>query len=495
MNRGQHATPARRSPAPTARAAAFVGMPLRLPTGTVRTKQTSTTRTHRYAHTAILHRKRLVAVVKNTNASADPEETSSTQKHAAASTPPASSASSSSLSDSHGSQDSHSADSSRSTMSPPLPSVLGSANGLTSSTLNDDSTGLFTPVSRVASTHRDDVDALYSRIDQDAMPVVSETSASGVNFGSHRMKVFSGSSNPELATAIARYVGKPESSAMMRKRFADNESYVRLEESVRGCNVFLVQATSNPTNDNLIELLIMIDACRRAHAHQITAVVPYYGYSRADRLIDPDQHRREALTSKLVANMLIAAGTDRVVLLDIHSPQTCGFFDIPVDHVYAGPVLIEYIAKKQYDDIVVVAPDVGGVARARAFAKGLGEAPLAIIDKRREAHNQSKVLNLVGDVRNRTAVLVDDMIDTAGTICNAAKMLRENGARQVLAVATHPILSGPAVERLSSGVFEEVVVCDTIAVPPERQFKQLTILSVAELLGEQIWRVHEESSR
>lgn len=317
----------------------------------------------------------------------------------------------------------------------------------------------------------------------------------GVSFGSHRMKVFSGSSNTNLATAVARYVGKPDTSDILRKRFSDGESYVKIEESVRGCNVFLVQSTSDPANDTLIELLIMIDACRRAHAHQITAVIPYYGYARADRLIDPDKRRREALTSKLTANMLCAAGADRIVVLDIHSPQTCGFFDIPVDHIFAGPLLTQYIKRKNLDDLVIVAPDVGGVARARAFASGLGDVPLAIIDKRREAHNQSKVLNLVGDVDGKTAVLVDDMIDTAGTICNAAQMLRDRGARQVLAVATHPILSGPAVERLSSGVFEEVIVCDTIAVPPERRFPQLTILSVAAIIGEQIWRVHEQSSR
>lgn len=323
----------------------------------------------------------------------------------------------------------------------------------------------------------------------------ADTRAVGISFGSHRMRVFSGSSNPALSTDIAQYVGKTDTSAILRKRFSDNESYVKIEESVRGCNVFLVQATSDPANDNLIELLIMIDACRRAHAHQITAVIPYYGYARADRLIDPDKRRREALTSKLVANMLCAAGTDRVVLVDIHSPQTCGFFDIPVDHVYAGPVLVEYLRRKQLEDVVIVAPDVGGVSRARAFAKGAGDAPLAIIDKRRDGHNQSKVLNLVGDVEGKTAVLVDDMIDTAGTICNAAKMLREKGARQVLAFCTHPVFSGPAKDRLSSGVFEEVVVCDTINVPEERRFPQLTILSVASLVGEQIWRVHEQSSR
>eukprot|EP00177_Eucheuma_denticulatum_P006699 GFKZ01012182.1.p1 GENE.GFKZ01012182.1~~GFKZ01012182.1.p1 ORF type:complete len:402 (-),score=53.31 GFKZ01012182.1:116-1321(-) len=334
-------------------------------------------------------------------------------------------------------------------------------------------------------------------LDAPAISILNSLSSApqGVNFGSHRMRVFSGSSNPLLADDIARYVGKSGTSAMLRKRFADGETYVRIEESVRGCNVFLVQATSNPTNDHLIELLLMIDACRRASAHQITAVIPYYGYSRADRLVDPDRRRREALTSKLVANMLSTAGTDRIVLVDIHSPQTCGFFDIPVDHVFASAVLERYILEKKLDDVVVVAPDAGGVARARAFAKGVDDMPLAIIDKRRDGHNAATVLNLVGDVKGKTAILIDDMIDTAGTICEAAKMLRERGASQVFALATHAIFSGPAVERLSSGVFEEVIVTNTIYIPPEKQFKQLKILSIADLLGEQIWRVHEQSSR
>ncbi|CAN8069614.1 unnamed protein product [Agarophyton chilense] len=309
------------------------------------------------------------------------------------------------------------------------------------------------------------------------------------------MRIFAGSSNMPLAQDIARYVGKQSPSAMLLKTFSDGETYVRIEESVRGCNVFLIQGTSYPTNDNLIQLLLMIDACRRASAHQITAVIPYYGYARADRLIDPDRRRREALTSKLVANMLSSAGVDRIVLMDIHSPQTCGFFDIPVDHVYASSVLEKYVRAKQLDDVVVVAPDVGGVARARAFAKGVNDSPLAIIDKRRDGHNVAKVLNLVGDVKDQTAIIVDDMIDTAGTICEAAKMLREQGARQVFACATHPIFSGPAVERLSSGVFEEVIVTNSIQVPEEKKFEQLTVLSIAELLGEQVWRVHEQSSR
>ena len=317
----------------------------------------------------------------------------------------------------------------------------------------------------------------------------------GVNMGSHRMRVFSGTSNCLLADSIARYVGKSRSSSILRKRFSDGETYVRVEESVRGCNVFIVQSTSKPVNDNLMELLIMIDACRRASAQQITVVMPYYGYSRADRLIDPSGKRREALTSKLVANMLIKAGTDRVVLVDIHSPQTCGFFDIPVDHVYASQVLIDYLNKKKLNDFVVVAPDAGGVGRARWFAKGVNDAPLAFIDKRRDEHNVAKVLHLIGDVRGKTAVLVDDMIDTAGTITEAAKMLRKCGARQVYALTTHPVFSGPAIDRLSSGCFEEVIVTDTIHLPQEMRFKQLKILSVAPLLGEQIWKIHEQNSR
>lgn len=319
--------------------------------------------------------------------------------------------------------------------------------------------------------------------------------ATGSNFGSHRMRVFSGSSNPELAESIARYLGKTHSSSVLRKNFSDGETYVRVDESVRGCNVFIVQPTSEPVNDHLMELLIMIDACRRASAQQVTAVIPYYGYSRADRLIDPSGKRREALTSKLVANMLIKAGTDRVVLVDIHSPQTCGYFDIPVDHVYAFTLLATYLKSKKLQDFVVVAPDAGGVARARWFAKEVNDAPLAFIDKRREAHNVAKVLNLIGDVKGKTAVLVDDMIDTAGTITSAAKHLRECGARQVYAMTTHPVFSGPAIERLSSGAFEEVITTDTIALPESKKFKQLRILSIASLLGEQIWKIHEESSR
>jgi ribose-phosphate pyrophosphokinase len=234
----------------------------------------------------------------------------------------------------------------------------------------------------------------------------------------------------------------------------------------------------------------MIDACRRASARQITAVIPYYGYARADR----KTAGRESITAKLVANLMTKAGANRVLAIDLHSAQIQGYFDIPCDHVYGTPVLIDYIASKKLEDLVVVSPDVGGVARARAFAKKLNDAPLAIIDKRRQAHNVAEVMNVVGDVRGKTAVLVDDMIDTAGTICEGARLLTREGARQVYACATHAVFSPPAVERLSAGLFEEVIVTNTIPMTATRQFQQLTVLSMANLLGEAIWRIHEESS-
>jgi len=305
----------------------------------------------------------------------------------------------------------------------------------------------------------------------------------------NRLKVFSGSSNRALSREVARYLGT-DLGPMVRKHFADGELYVQIQESIRGCDVYLVQPTCHPVNDNLMELLIMIDACHRASARQITAVMPYYGYARADR----KTAGRESITAKLVANLITQAGADRVLALDLHSAQIQGYFDIPCDHAYGSPVLVEYLANKNIEDLVVVSPDVGGVARARAFAKMLNDAPLAIIDKRRQAHNVAEVMNLIGDVEGMTAVLVDDMIDTAGTICEGARVLRENGARHVYACATHAVFSPPAVERLSSGLFEEVIVTNSIPIAPDRQFDQLTMLSVANMLGETIWRIHEESS-
>lgn len=305
----------------------------------------------------------------------------------------------------------------------------------------------------------------------------------------NRLRLFSGSANVPLSQEVARYLGM-DLGPMVRKRFADGELYIQIQESIRGCDVYLIQPTCQPVNDHLMELLIMVDACRRASARQITAVIPYYGYARADR----KTAGRESITAKLVANLITEAGASRILAMDLHSAQIQGYFDIPFDHVYGSPVLIDYLANKQLSDLVVVSPDVGGVARARAFAKKLNDAPLAIIDKRRQAHNVAEVMNLIGDVEGKTAVLVDDMIDTGGTISEGARLLRQEGARQVYACATHAVFSPPAIDRLSSGVFEEVIVTNTIPVAERDRFQQLTVLSVANVIGETIWRIHEDSS-
>ncbi|KAG6549350.1 hypothetical protein Mapa_009067 [Marchantia paleacea] len=316
-----------------------------------------------------------------------------------------------------------------------------------------------------------------------------------------RLRIFSGTANEQLAQEIACYMGL-ELGKVRIKRFADGEIYVQLQESVRGCDVFLVQPTCPPANENLMELLVMIDACRRASAKTITAVIPYFGYARADR----KTQGRESIAAKLVANLITEAGANRVLACDLHSGQSMGYFDIPVDHVYGQPVILDYLASKMIsaDDLVVVSPDVGGVARARAFAKKLSDAPLAIVDKRRQGHNVSEgprrtfdpssVMNLIGDVRGKVAVMVDDMIDTAGTIANGAALLHQEGAREVYACCTHAVFSPPAIERLSGGLFQEVIITNTIPVQEQNYFPQLTVLSVANLLGETIWRVHDDSS-
>ncbi|KAI9092987.1 hypothetical protein K1719_027510 [Acacia pycnantha] len=306
-----------------------------------------------------------------------------------------------------------------------------------------------------------------------------------------RLRIFSGTANPALAQEIACYMGL-ELGKIKIKRFADGEIYVQLQESVRGCDVFLVQPTCPPANENLMELLIMIDACRRASAKNITAVIPYFGYARADR----KTQGRESIAAKLVANLITEAGANRVLACDLHSGQSMGYFDIPVDHVYGQPVILDYLASKTIcsDDLVVVSPDVGGVARARAFAKKLSDAPLAIVDKRRQGHNVAEVMNLIGDVKGKVAVMVDDMIDTAGTISKGAALLHQEGAREVYACSTHAVFSPPAIERLSSGVFQEVIITNTIPVAEKNYFPQLTVLSVANLLGETIWRVHDDCS-
>ncbi|GFQ05862.1 ribose-phosphate pyrophosphokinase 1 [Phtheirospermum japonicum] len=305
----------------------------------------------------------------------------------------------------------------------------------------------------------------------------------------NRIKLFSGSANPALSQEIASNLGL-ELGKVKRKQFADGETYFQLEESVRGCDVYLLQPTCPPVNDNLMELKIMIETCWSSSAKSITAVIPYFGYARADRQV----HTREPITARIAARDLSLA--NHVLVCDIHSAQTVGYFDIPVDHVQCAPVILDYLASKavQPGDMVVVSPDVGGVARARSFAKKLGDAPLAIVDKRRQGHNVAEVMNLIGDVRGKVAILVDDMIDTAGTISKGAELLHKQGAREVYACCTHAVFSPPAIERLSSGLFQEVIVTNTIPVADKNLFPQLTVLSTATLLAETIWRLHNECS-
>ena len=311
-----------------------------------------------------------------------------------------------------------------------------------------------------------------------------------IGYDTRRLRLFSGTANQALAREIGGYLGVPDGPRVI-KRFADGELYIQIQESIRGCDVFLIQPTCAPVNDHLMELLIMVDACKRASARQITAVIPYYGYARADR----KTAGRESITAKLVANLLAKSGVDRVLAMDLHSAQIQGYFDIPCDHIYGSPVLVDYLAGRDFGEVVVVSPDVGGVARARAFAKKMNDAPLAIIDKRRSGHNVAESLTVIGDVAGKTAILIDDMIDTGGTICAGARLLRERGATRVLACATHAVFSPPAVERLSApGLFEEVIVTNSIPLSEERRFPQLQVLSVANMLGEAIWRIHEESS-
>ncbi|XP_019433332.1 PREDICTED: ribose-phosphate pyrophosphokinase 1 isoform X1 [Lupinus angustifolius] len=328
------------------------------------------------------------------------------------------------------------------------------------------------------------------------IPVLNETTTPKFmektgNKNGNRLKLFSGTANSALSQEIAWYMGL-ELGKISIKRFADGEIYVQLQESVRGCNIYLIQPTCPPANENLMELMIMIDACRRASAKNITVVIPYFGYARADR----KTQGRESIAAKLVANLITKAGADRVLACDLHSGQSMGYFDIPVDHVHCQPVILDYLASKNIgsNELVVVSPDVGGVARARAFAKKLSDAPLAIIDKRRHGHNVAEVMNLIGDVKGKVAVMVDDMIDTAGTIAKGAALLHEEGAREVYACCTHAVFSPPAIERLSSGLFQEVIITNTIPVGEKNYFPQLTILSVANLLGETIWRIQDDSS-
>lgn len=306
----------------------------------------------------------------------------------------------------------------------------------------------------------------------------------------NHLKIFTGNANPELAQKISAYLSIPLGQAVV-KTFSDGEIYVEIKENVRGADVFVIQPTCPPVNDHLMELLIMIDALRRASARRITAVMAYYGYARQDRKVIP----RTPITAKLVANLITVAGARRVLTIDLHAGQIQGFFDIPVDHLYAAPVLIRYLKEEFRDkDLVIVSPDAGGVERARAYAKRLN-AGLAIIDKRRLRPNESEVMNVVGDVKGKVAIILDDMIDTAGTMCKAAEALAERGAKEVHGMATHPVLSGPALERIKKSPMKSVVVTDTIPLREEaRKLKKIKVLSVAELLGEAIRRIHNDDS-
>jgi ribose-phosphate pyrophosphokinase len=303
------------------------------------------------------------------------------------------------------------------------------------------------------------------------------------------IKIFSGNANPQLASDICDYLKISLGKAKV-KNFSDGETWVEVGENVRGRDVFVVQSTSNPANNNLMELLVLIDALKRASAARISAVIPYYGYARQDRKVAP----RTPITSKLVADLIVSAGAHRVLSMDLHASQIQGFFNVPFDHLFAAPVLIDAIKSYKADDIVIVSPDAGGVERARAYAKHLN-ATLAIIDKRREKANISEVMNLIGDVEGKVAVMIDDMIDTAGTITQSVPVLLERGAKKVYCASTHAVLSGPAVERLEKSSLVEVAVTDTIALSEEaRKCKKIKVYSVAKILGEAIKRIHDDDS-
>ena len=309
----------------------------------------------------------------------------------------------------------------------------------------------------------------------------------GLSVPSHGLKLLVGSGNPALSTEIAKHLGVDPAKSTI-SRFADGEIFVRIDENVRGNDVFILQPT-NPPAENIMELLLLIDAAKRASAARVTCVMPYYGYSRQDRKDQP----RVAIGAKLLANMIVGAGANRVLGLDFHQHQLQGFFDVPVDHLYAAPVFVSHYKKKNLHDLVVVAPDVGSAKMARGFAKRLNGS-LAIIDKRRPKPNQSEVVNVVGEVEGKDCLLTDDMIDTAGTVSEASRALKDLGARDVYVCATHALLSGPAVERLSKAPIKEVTVTDTVRIPEEKRFPQLHVLSVGELLSKAIRYIHSEQS-
>ena len=305
-----------------------------------------------------------------------------------------------------------------------------------------------------------------------------------------RFKIFSGSASPHLAERICGYMGLTLGEAKLG-RFGDGEIYFQILENVRGADVFVVQPCCDPVDRHLFELLLMIDAFKRASAWRVTAVVPYYAYARQDRKDKP----RVPISAKLIADLLETAGANRALTLDLHAPQIQGYFNVPVDHLYASPVLVEYFKQRKLEHLVVVSPDAGGVERARAFAKRLGDAPLAIVDKRRVDVDVSEVMHLIGDVRGKQALIIDDIIDTAGTLVKTAEALLKEGATKVFAACTHPVLSGPAVERICKSHISEVVVTDSVPLSEEaKKVSKIKVLSVAELLARGIRSIHEESS-
>jgi ribose-phosphate pyrophosphokinase len=305
------------------------------------------------------------------------------------------------------------------------------------------------------------------------------------------MMIFSGNANSELASEIVAYLNMPLGKAVVG-HFRDGEVMVEIQENIRGRDVFILQSTSAPTNDHLMELLVMIDAMRWASAGRITAVIPYFGYARQDRR---PRSARVPITARLAAKMIGTAGADRVLTVDLHADQIQGFFDIPVDNVYASPILLGDVWRQKYPDLIVVSPDVGGVVRARALAKRLDDADLAIIDKRRPRANEAQVMNIIGDVEGRSCVLIDDLVDTAGTLCKAAKALKDHGAVRVVAYCTHPVLSDTAVQNIAHSVLDELVVTNTIPLRPDaRQCSKIRQLSIAELLAETMRRISSDES-
>ena len=306
-----------------------------------------------------------------------------------------------------------------------------------------------------------------------------------------KLVVFTGNANPEVAQSMVKHLRLPLGHADVGV-FSDGEVAVEIQENVRGKDVFIVQSTCNPTNNNIMELLVMADALRRSSAGRITAVIPYFGYARQDRRV---RSARVPITAKVVADMITAVGIDRVVTVDLHADQIQGFFDIPVDNVYATPLIVADIERQTYDDPMVVSPDVGGVVRARALAKQLNDADLAIIDKRRPKANVSQVMHIIGEVEGRTCILVDDMVDTAGTLCKAAQALKDHGASAVYAYCTHPVLSGPAIDNITNSALDQLVITDSIPLNDAgRRCEKIRVLSLAPMLAETIRRVNNEES-